>query len=569
MGEKRDPDPCVPINAIGDGLVLLDMSGKVTAVNLAFEKTTRYEESEVVGKGAADVMQMLIKSKEDLEKIARDLKTALEGKTPPPRAYTFVTKDNREISITSTLSFIKNVKRKPSAVVFTFKDITKCERAEEALRESKEKYQKIFETTGTAMVIVEEDMTISLVNAEFEKLSGCSRDEVKGKRSWTEFVAKDDLGRMKEYHRLRRTDPNTAPKNYEFQFVDKQGNIKDIFLTIDMIPGTKKSIASLLDITERKRMEEEVQRVSRLNRKIVEDAPIGIITFDREGRIMQVNRRHLEIDRSKVMDPQKFIGYNIFEHPTVAKNGILNPLRKLLDGVSFDIEIDGFKTKTAEISVRIKGVPLTNEKGEIIGGLIMDEDITERKRAEKKLRESEKKFRDIFEELGYAIFIHHVDPENYGKILEVNPAAEKQTGYSRDELIGMSILDLVVGKTAVTSGESFDGKRVDFIQQKRRKNGDIYWVKVRNVPLKYHGGNVILSIQHDITELKRAEQERVKAAEARARAKEAEKHARELKRKIEQLEKFTRVTIGRELRMVELKERIRELESKLREASER
>ncbi|GAH57141.1 unnamed protein product, partial [marine sediment metagenome] len=136
-------------------------------------------------------------------------------------------------------------------------EAVKRKRAEETLRESESKYRTIFQTTGAATVIVEEDMTISLANAEFEKLSGYSKEEIEGKKSWAEFVARDDLERMKEYHRLRRTDPDAVPKNYEFQFIDRKGSVKDIFLTVNVIPGTKKSVASLLDITERKKIQEQ------------------------------------------------------------------------------------------------------------------------------------------------------------------------------------------------------------------------------------------------------------------------------------------------------------------------
>ncbi|MBP1719216.1 MAG: putative sensor protein, partial [Deltaproteobacteria bacterium] len=79
-------------------------------------------------------------------------------------------------------------------------DITQSKRAEELIRESENKYRSIFETTGTATLILEEDTTISLANGEFEKLSGYSREELEGKKSWTDFVVKDDLQKMKEYH---------------------------------------------------------------------------------------------------------------------------------------------------------------------------------------------------------------------------------------------------------------------------------------------------------------------------------------------------------------------------------
>ncbi len=137
------------------------------------------------------------------------------------------------------------------------RDVTESKRMEEALRDSEARYRTIFENTGTAMVILEEDTTISLANAQNEELTGYSRNEVERKKKWTEFIVKEDLERMIEYHHLRRIDPNAAPKNYEFRLIDSKHNIRNIFLTISMIPNTKKSVASLLDITDLKRAEGE------------------------------------------------------------------------------------------------------------------------------------------------------------------------------------------------------------------------------------------------------------------------------------------------------------------------
>lgn len=118
--------------------------------------------------------------------------------------------------------------------------------------ESENYYEAIFEHTGTATVVIDEDTIISRVNPEFERLSGYSRFEVEGKKSWTDFVKDEDIGRMKEYHYLRRADPTAAPLIYDFKFMDRNGDVKNIHLDISMIPGTKKSVASLLDITELK-----------------------------------------------------------------------------------------------------------------------------------------------------------------------------------------------------------------------------------------------------------------------------------------------------------------------------
>jgi len=137
-------------------------------------------------------------------------------------------------------------------------DITERKRAEEALRESEERYKTIFRTTGAATVIVEEDTTISLVNAEFEKLIGYSKGEIEGKRSWVEFIDKEHLERMKVYHNIRRIDPSLVPRSYESKLIDRNGNMRDVFIIVSIIPGTQRSVASILDITESKRAEREM-----------------------------------------------------------------------------------------------------------------------------------------------------------------------------------------------------------------------------------------------------------------------------------------------------------------------
>ena len=144
------------------------------------------------------------------------------------------------------------------------RDITERVQAEEALKQSETRYQVLFETAATAMGIFEEDTTIALVNAEFEKLSGYSKDEIQGKFKWTEFIAKEDLKKMEDYNRLRRLDPESAPKNYEFKFIDKLGNVKDTFISVAIIPGTNRSVASILDLTEKKNLEYQFQHSQKM-----------------------------------------------------------------------------------------------------------------------------------------------------------------------------------------------------------------------------------------------------------------------------------------------------------------
>ncbi len=136
------------------------------------------------------------------------------------------------------------------------------QKKEEHLRESEEKYRTVFESTGTAILVSEEDTTISMANAELERLTGYPRQDLVGRKRWTEFVHPEDLGMMKKYHLLRRSDPGGTPDSYEFRLVNRAGGIRHIFLTVALFPGTKKSVGSLLDITEKKLADEKIKYLS-------------------------------------------------------------------------------------------------------------------------------------------------------------------------------------------------------------------------------------------------------------------------------------------------------------------
>lgn len=160
----------------------------------------------------------------------------------------------------STSSPLKDRDGKIIAAIEMVDDITERRRVDAQLKESEKWYRTLFETTGAATMLLEEDTTISFVNREFEKKFGYSKEEIENKRSWTEFIVPEDVGRMIEHHRQRRIDANIPPRNYEFRFLTKAGEARNIFITVDMIPGTTKSITSLIDITELKRTEEALHK---------------------------------------------------------------------------------------------------------------------------------------------------------------------------------------------------------------------------------------------------------------------------------------------------------------------
>ncbi len=124
--------------------------------------------------------------------------------------------------------------------------------AERALRESERRYRTIFENTGTAVVIVDEDARVILANREFERLTGFPPKEIETKRAWTDFVFQGDSEKIMELKRTRRILPRD---DFEIRIAHKNGGVRNTLMTLAVIPGTSRRVISLLDITDRKRAE--------------------------------------------------------------------------------------------------------------------------------------------------------------------------------------------------------------------------------------------------------------------------------------------------------------------------
>lgn len=127
-----------------------------------------------------------------------------------------------------------------------------------------------------ATTIVDENTIISLANNEFERLSGYTKREIEMKKSWTEFVVKEDLETMLARH-YRRREGGDVPRQYEFRFLRRNGGVREVLITIDLIPGTTRSVASMIDITDRKLAEEQILQREQQYRFIADNS-LDVIT---------------------------------------------------------------------------------------------------------------------------------------------------------------------------------------------------------------------------------------------------------------------------------------------------
>ncbi len=153
------------------------------------------------------------------------------------------------------------------------------------LRDSEARYRTVFENTGTAMCMVASDGTLLLVNDEFARHTGCSKQEIEGNWTFADIVAPHDRERLRRHHIARRTAGADVPKHYEADYVDGDGRLRHALVTVEMIPGTTTSVASLLDITERKQAEDQLRTLT----AVVEQSDVAITMMDTDFRIEYMN----------------------------------------------------------------------------------------------------------------------------------------------------------------------------------------------------------------------------------------------------------------------------------------
>ncbi len=187
----------------------------------------------------------------------------IKGEAVPP-IYTFrIVHPDATVRWVEINAVLIQWKGRPATLNF-ISDITERKATEESLRLSEATYRTLFDTSGTSMIMINEDTIVTLCNREWEKLSGYSKEEMENKKSWTEFVHEEDLKFMRNYHKQRRTGDEGIPRQYEFRFIDRHGKMRNMINTVALIPGSKMSVASQIDITEIKKLEAQLLQAQKM-----------------------------------------------------------------------------------------------------------------------------------------------------------------------------------------------------------------------------------------------------------------------------------------------------------------
>jgi len=269
-------------------------------------------------------------------------------------------------------------------------------RAEDALKESENRYRSIFENTGTATIIVEEDKKIVLANKRFEQLAGLARQEIEGNKCLNDFVHPDDLGKTADLDQKCGLTVGEATSDCEFRIVNRRGPVYHVLASIAWIPPTKRQVLSLLDVTKLKEAEKEKRETSLYARSLIEASLDPLETINADGRITDVNKATASVTG---VNPERLIGSDfssIFTEPDKAHDAYLEVFAK---GFIRDYPLAIRHVSGKVTNVLYNASLYRNESGEIQGVLANARDITDRLEAEQEILRNNEMLRSITSEL--------------------------------------------------------------------------------------------------------------------------------------------------------------------------
>ena len=324
-------------------------------------------------------------------------------------------------------------------VLHLARDISASRRSEALLKESEQRYRAIFENTGTAMAITLPDGVLQVVNKGFEALAGYSREELEGRMRWTDFLDDEARQEMLGQRSLRWGDGAVHQNCFELRVKNRRGEHTPVVGNWAAITDSRETVISLLDITAQKRVEDAL-RQSRATLALAQRiARLGNWEWDVVADVLTWSE---EVYRIYGVDPASVPTHEGFlraVHPDDRENliRVVNDALYNMKPYSLDhrIVLPGGTVRTlssrGEVSFDALGRPLR-----MVG---TTQDVTWRNEAEQALRSSEEKFSKAFHASPDSIVITRAEDGTY---IDVNEAFQEMTGYTRDEVIGHSSLEL-------------------------------------------------------------------------------------------------------------------------------
>lgn len=397
---------------------------------------------------------------------------------------------------TDAIPLFRPGETKPYQVYSTFHDIT-------AQYKANRNYHQLFNEMVDAFALHEIicdkegkpiDYTFLAVNGAFEQMTGLKASDIIG-RTVREALPDTEQYWIDIYGKVALTGEAVRFENYSIS-ADKY------FEVSAYQPDSNQFACTFIDITKRVRAEEEMQRILSRMRSLLDNSPSPIVIINEHNILVEISA---SAKRILGLQDRDIVGKEISEIlPPKLADQIAGIMLRALENGANRKGLDIFEAQGKERFFESRLFPIyTPKETERLFGYIAI-DVTERIEAEQALRASEQKYSSYIENAPYGVFV--IDEE--GRYVEVNGYASILTGYSKTELLTMSITDTAADESKELALHYFsilkDRGHVTVELQYMHQNGSLKWWSINTVRISEER---YLVFAHDITDRKRTEQE--------------------------------------------------------------
>ncbi len=486
------------LDTMEEGYYEVDLAGNFTFFNDSLCSILGYSPKELKGLN----YKAIYRNPEDVFAVYN--RVYRTGHSEKAVGWPIITGDSREAFLEVSIVLQRDNEGSPVGFRGVARDMTERKRAEEALLESEEKFRVLAESSPTAILMYQNDYWI-YVNPAAEEISGYSKEELYEMRFW-EIVHPDFQPMVKERGKKRQQGKQVTP-SYELKIITKQGKERWVSLTgaTSTYRGVSAGFINLMDITERKETEEALKKSEQKYREILDTMEEGYYEVDLTGNITFFNDSLCSI-LGYSSEELKKLNYNAFYRNPEDVFAVYNRVYRTgrsEKAVGWPIITGDGREAFLEVSIVLQ----RDNEGNPVGFRGVARDMTERKRAEEALLESEEKFRALAESSPVAIMMLQNDYWVY-----VNRAAEEITGYPKEELHQMRFWEIVHpdfrSQVKERGKKRQQGESVDPYYEFKivTKQGKERWVSLTGATSTYQGVPAGFVTLMDITERKEAEE---------------------------------------------------------------
>lgn len=492
-----------------DAITLTDLSGSFVMLNRqAAELYGAKDESELVGR---DVFDFFIP--EEVESARLDILSILQKGALKNVERTLTRSDGVTFPVELSSSLVFDGQGNPKGLINVIRDTRERKKVEQALKASEALNSAVISSSPLGISIRDSKGRLTSYNKAWRKIWGMTEEDLLSDlgRVRSELVLdskdsylgewKDDVIRIYEeggtlfIPELRFKNGSLWVSQYFYALSDSNGKVERVVILTE-------------DITERKRIENALQESEEKYRRLVDKSLVGIYIIQ-DNFLRFCNQKFAEIFGYKTTE--EITNKHIREIVTLESWKIIQEQIDLrISGKKETVryEFQGVRKGGVVFDVEVLGSRIVFQGRPAIQGSMID--ITERKRSEKALRESEERYRSLTEEALVGVYIYSNSERKY---LFVNSEMSKITGYSQKELLDLDPNKLSVEEDsyilkeredAVKKGESINP---EYSIRIRRKDGSVAVLSVRTHRIEYAGEDVALGNCIDITELVRQRHE--------------------------------------------------------------